>query len=154
MKIASRLALGTIGILGIAGLALGAAGAAHAGTMPIVRPGEPTVAMTITNHTNQPEHLIGSSAAGGEWVNAPAKVLYPGASQTITATAPLSGGLDVNAMYRIGDDGPIARYQVNNHRAGTNTAMTGISGRHAQRYWINSKIDTGFPQANVRFDQW
>ena len=48
MKIASRLALGTIGILGIAGLALGAAGAAHAGTMPIVRPGEPTVAMTIT----------------------------------------------------------------------------------------------------------
>ncbi|MEO9329308.1 hypothetical protein [Gordonia aurantiaca] len=154
MKIASRLALGTIGVLGVAGLAFGAAGAARAGTMPIVRPGEPTIAMTITNHTNQPEYLIGSHTSGGQWVNAPAKILYPGASQTITAAAPLSNHLDINATYRIGNNGPIAKYQVNNRHNGINTALTGVSGHHAERYWIDSKIDTGFPQANVCFHQW
>ncbi len=106
MKIASRIAAGTLGLAAATGIALGAAGAAHAGTMPITRPGEPTVAMTITNHTNKPEYLIGSNADGGQWVNAPQKVLYPGASETITAVAPFNNHLDVNAMYRIGAFGP------------------------------------------------
>ena len=90
-KIATRIAAGTIGALGVAGVAFGAAGAAHAGTMPIVRPGEPTVTMTISNHTDKPEYLVGSSAAGGEWVNRPAQVLYPGATEIVSAAAPLSG---------------------------------------------------------------
>lgn len=84
-KIATRIAAGTIGALGVAGVAFGAAGAAHAGTMPIVRPGEPTVTMTISNHTDKPEYLVGSSAAGGEWVNGPAQVLYPGATEIVSA---------------------------------------------------------------------
>ncbi len=40
---------------GITAAAAVGAGAAHAGTMPITHPGEPTVAMTITNNTDQNE---------------------------------------------------------------------------------------------------
>ena len=25
---------------------------------------------------------------------------------------------------------------------------------HAQNYWMNNHIDTGYPQVNVGFDQW
>lgn len=154
MKIASRIAAGTLGLAAAAGIALGASGAAHAGTMPITRPGEPTVAMTITNHTDKPEYLIGSNADGGQWVNAPKQVLYPGATETITAVAPFNNHLDVNAMYRIGLFGPTANYQLTNHKFNVNTDMSGIWGPRSQQYWMNSNIDTGFPQANVGFDQW
>ena len=100
MKLQTRIAAGVVGIAAAAGIGLGAAGAAHAGTMPITRPGEPTVAMTITNHTDKPEYLIGSTAGqSGQWVNAPQRVLYPGASETVTAVAPFSNYLTANAQY-------------------------------------------------------
>ncbi|WP_168702265.1 hypothetical protein [Gordonia paraffinivorans] len=153
-KIATRIAAGTIGALGVAGVAFGAACAAHAGTMPIVRPGEPTVTMTISNHTDKPEYLVGSSAAGGEWVNGPAQVLYPGATEIVSAAAPLSGHLDVGATYRIGLGGPTAEYQISNLRYGVDTSMTGVSGRGSQQYWINTSVATGYPQANVSYDLW
>ncbi|MGW9265740.1 hypothetical protein ACWGSV_16395, partial [Gordonia terrae] len=57
MKTTTRITTATLGLAAAAGIALGAAGTAHAGTLPITRPGEPTVAMTITNHTDKPEYL-------------------------------------------------------------------------------------------------
>ncbi|WP_439031045.1 hypothetical protein [Gordonia terrae] len=154
MKITTRIATATLGLAAAAGIALGAAGAAHAGTLPVTRPGEPTVAMTITNHTDKPEYLQGANADGGQWVNAPQHILYPGATETITATAPYNNHLDVNAIYRIGLFGPTANYQLTNHHYNVNTDMSGIWGPHAQQYWMNNHIDTGYPQVNVGFDQW
>ncbi|MGW6033443.1 hypothetical protein ACWFOS_07265, partial [Gordonia terrae] len=66
MKTTTRIATATLGLAAATGIALGAAGAAHAGTLPITRPGEPTVAMTITNHTDKPEYLQGANADGGQ----------------------------------------------------------------------------------------
>ncbi|WP_338856471.1 hypothetical protein WDY80_00580 [Gordonia hongkongensis] len=154
MKTTTRIATATLGLAAATGIALGAAGAAHAGTLPITRPGEPTVAMTITNHTDKPEYLQGANADGGQWVNAPQHILYPGATETITATAPFTNHLDVNAIYRIGAFGPTANYQLTNHPHNVNTAMSSIWGPHAQNYWMNNHIDTGYPQVNVGFDQW
>ena len=154
MKTTTRIATATLGLAAATGIALGAAGAAHAGTLPITRPGEPTVAMTITNHTDKPEYLQGANADGGQWVNAPQHTLYPGATETITAAAPFTNHLDVNAIYRIGLFGPTANYQLTNHPHNVTTAMSSIWGPHAQNYWMNNHIDTGYPQVNVGFDQW
>lgn len=107
-----------------------------------------------TNHTDKPEYLQGANADGGQWINAPQHILYPGATETITATAPFTNHLDVNAIYRIGAFGPTANYQLTNHPHNVNTAMSSIWGPHAQNYWMNNHIDTGYPQVNVGFDQW
>ncbi|ACY19465.1 hypothetical protein Gbro_0115 [Gordonia bronchialis DSM 43247] len=155
MKLQTRIAAGVVGIAAAAGIGLGAAGAAHAGTMPITRPGEPTVAMTITNHTDKPEYLIGSTAGqSGQWVNAPQRVLYPGASETVTAVAPFSNYLTANAQYRIGHFGPTANYEIEDMKGNVNTAMSGIWGPHAQQYWMSHSISSRYPNVNVGFDQW
>lgn len=155
MKTSHRITAGLAGLAATAGIALGAAGAANAGTLPVTRPGEPTVAMTITNHTNQTEYLVGATpGANGSWVNAPKARLAPGASETITATAPFANRLAVNAEYRIGLGGPVANYEIDNNKHNVNTSMSGISGRYAQQYWMHAQISSHYPNANVGFDQW
>ena len=54
--------LAAIAGLGIAGaLAAGGAGLANAGTLPVTHPGEPSVAMTLTNHTDKTEWLASAT---------------------------------------------------------------------------------------------
>lgn len=154
MRVSQRIAAGLVGIAAVAGIGFAGAGAAHAGTMPINRIGEPTVAMSITNHTSTPEYLLGGTAGAGQFINAPQRVLAPGASETITAAAPGSNYLTVNAAYKIGRFGPTANYEIENMHGNTNTAMSGISGRNAGQYWMDHTLSSGFPNANVGFDQW
>jgi hypothetical protein len=150
-----RIAAATAGVAAVVGIGLIGTGVANAGTLPVTRPGEPTIAMTITNHTDKPEYLIGSTAGqSGQWVNAPQRVLYPGASETITAVAPFSNYLTANAQYKIGAFGPTANYEIENMQGNVNTAMSGIWGPHSQQYWMNNTISSRYPNVNVGFDQW
>ncbi|MGV9711640.1 hypothetical protein ACWDTI_13360 [Gordonia sp. NPDC003424] len=147
---AAILAAGAATTIGIA-----ATGAAHAGTMPITRPGEPTTAMTITNHTNHTEYLLGATAGqGGHFINAPQHELRPGTTETITAVSPFGNYLTVNAAYRIGAFGPTANYEIENMAHNTNTAMSGISGPRTEHYFLSDNISSSYPTVNVGFQQW
>ncbi|AZG46943.1 hypothetical protein [Gordonia insulae] len=153
-----RITATTVGLAGIAaaaGIGLLGAGAANAGTMPVTHPGEPSVAMTITNHTDKVEHLISSGTSGnGVWVNGPKQTLGPGASETITAVAPQGSKLAVNVAYKIGVGGPTATYEVLNSQSNTNVGTSGISGPGASHYWMAHNFSSHFPATNVGFDQW
>ncbi|MGV9827238.1 MULTISPECIES: hypothetical protein [unclassified Gordonia (in: high G+C Gram-positive bacteria)] len=146
--------LAAIGAVGIAGaLAAGGAGLAHAGTLPVTHPGEPTVAMTLTNHTDKTELLASATPGSGYWVQAPARSLAPGASETVVSAAPNSSYETVFVNYRIGALGPTATYNLENVRGNVNTSMTGISG--GGHYFINQpQISTGYPNVNVGYDLW
>ncbi|MGC4935968.1 hypothetical protein ACLQ3C_20060 [Gordonia sp. DT30] len=151
-SIKNRALAGLAGV-GIAGaLAAGGAGLASAGTVPVNHPGEPTVAMTITNHTDQIEWLAGATPGTGQWVQAPHEMLAPGAPETVVTNAPNSSYETVFVNYRIGAFGPRATYNVEDMQGNVNTAMTGISGGH---YFINApQIDSGYPNVNVSYDLW
>lgn len=155
MKTSHRITAGLAGLAATAAIVVGGAGAANAGTLPVTHPGEPTVAMTITNHTSETEYLVGSTAGGtGAWINGPQRRLAPGATEIITANAPSASYLTTNVEYRVGLLGPIAIYEVENMQGNVNTAMTGVAGPRAQQFWINSTISSRYPNANVAFDQW
>lgn len=148
-------ALAALAVVGTVGIGFAEAATAHAGTMPITRPGEPTTAITITNHTNKNEYLVGTTAGqGGQFVNAPQHILRPGTTETIKAVSPFGNYLTVNAQYRIGVGGPIANYEIENMKNNTNAAMSGISGPRAGQYWLNHNISSRYPTVNVSFDQW
>ncbi|MGW5524862.1 hypothetical protein [Gordonia sp. NPDC003950] len=135
-----------------AAIAVGGAGLASAGTVPVTHPGEPTVAMTLTNHTNRTEFLASATPGSGHWVDAPRFTLAPGASETVVAVAPTAPSETVFVNYHIGAFGPTATYNVENVRGDVNTDMTGISGGH---YFINTpRIESGFPNVNVSYDLW
>ncbi|WAC57742.1 hypothetical protein [Gordonia sp. SL306] len=155
---ARRITAATAGIAGIAaavGIGLIGTGTANAGTMPVTHPGEPSIAMTITNHTNKAEHLVGSGTSGnGVWVNGPRQTLGPGASETITAVAPHGNKLAISVAYKIGVGGPTATYEVLNSQSNTNTGTSGISGPGASQYWMSHNFGSHYPATNVGFDQW
>lgn len=48
----SRMAAAVIGVVAAGGILAARAGAAHAGTVPVTNHSEPSVAMTIANHTD------------------------------------------------------------------------------------------------------
>ena len=146
--------LAAIAGLGIAGaLAAGGAGLANAGTLPVTHPGEPTVAMTLTNHTDKTEWLVSATPGTGNWVQAPARVLAPGASETVVSVAPNSSYESVFVNYRVGAFGPTATYNLENVRGDVNTDMTGTTG--GGHYFINQPdIATGYPNVNVSYDLW
>ncbi|WP_431817237.1 hypothetical protein [Gordonia jacobaea] len=138
--------------LGIAGtLAAAGVGAAHAGTLPVNHPGEPTVAMTITNHTDHTEFYAGGTPGSGQWINAPQFALAPGASEVVTASAPNASSETVFVNYQVGAFGPRAIYELENVRGDVNTNMTGTTGGH---YFVNASVASGFPNANAVYDLW
>ena len=150
VKTRTLAALAATGIA--AGLIAGGAGLASAGTVPVTHPGEPSVAMTLTNHTNQTEWLASATPGSGQWVQAPQRTLAPGACETVVSVAPNSSSETVFVNYRIGAFGPTATYNLENVRGDVNTDMTGTSGGH---YFINSpQISTGYPNVNVGYDLW
>lgn len=135
--------------------ALSFAAIAQAGTMPVTHPGEPTVAMTITNHTDKVQYLQSDGTSpNGQWVNGPQRVLAPGATETVTAVAPQGDSLDLHVAYRVGVGGPTATYEINNSKANTNVGGTGVSGFLAKNYWINHNFTSHYPNTNVGFDLW
>ena len=150
-KFTRRVVTGVAGLSLASGLALGTAAVASAGTVPVTGPGEPSVAMTITNHTDRNEFLVSSNSGDGNWVNAPKWVLGPGTSETVTAVAPSSGHLEVDARYDVGVGGPTANYRVNDLQIGANTLASGVVG---SQYWMNTSVQTGYPTVNATFDQW
>ncbi|MCB0929811.1 MAG: hypothetical protein U0R77_09055 [Mycolicibacterium insubricum] len=149
-------AVAQIAVVG-AGIAAALSGSAlaHAGTMPVTHPGEPTIAMTITNHTDKVQYLINDGTSpNGQWVDAPEKLLAPGASETVTAVAPQGNSLDMHVAYRVGLGGPTASYEVSNSKSDTNVANTGVTGFLAKNYWINHNFSSRHPNTNVVFDLW
>lgn len=150
--ITSRRIIAGAGALAIAGgLAAAGAGLACAGTVPVTHPGEPTIAMTITNHTDRTEWLESATPGSGGWVSAPHAALAPGASETVVSTAPHAPYETDFVTYRLGAVGPSATYEVQNVRGEVNTGMTGTTAGH---YFIDAHIDSGFPNVNASFDQW
>ena len=148
----NRILAGVAAVGISAGLAAGGAGLANAGTLPVTHPGEPTVAMTLANHTNKTEWLASATPGSGHWVQAPTRSLAPGASETVVSVAPNSTYETVFVNYRIGAFGPTATYNIENVRGNVNTNMTGTSGGH---YFINQPhIATGYPNVNVSYDLW
>lgn len=155
MKTSHRITAALAGLGAATAIGFGLSGTANAGTMPITRPGEPTVAMTITNHTNHTEYLVGSTPdTGGQWVNAPQRTLAPGATEIVKAVAPFANQLTVNAQYRVGLGGPIANYEIHDSAHNVNTTFTGVSGTKAGNYWINTHVSSHYPNANVGYDLW
>ncbi|MFW0793790.1 hypothetical protein AAFP30_08265 [Gordonia sp. CPCC 205515] len=151
VKIRTAAALAGLGIA--AGLAVGGSGLANAGTLPVTHPGEPTVAMTLTNHTNHTEWLASATPGTGHWVQAPSRTLAPGASETVVSAAPTTPYETDFVTYRIGAFGPTATYNVENVRGDVNTAMTGTAG--GGHYFINAPhIASGYPNVNVSYDLW
>ncbi|GAB2670786.1 hypothetical protein GCM10027169_35760 [Gordonia jinhuaensis] len=149
-----RAATAAVGIAVAAGATVAGVGLANAGTLPVTHPGEPTTAMTITNHTNRYEWLAGATNGGQQWVNAPQEVLAPGASETVVSVAPNSPYMTDFVNYHVGAFGPIATYELENVRGDVNTAMTGMSGYGSGGYWIHANIDSWYPNVNVSYDQW
>lgn len=147
----NRALVGLAGLGVGTGLVLGGAGLATAGTVPITHPGEPTVAMTITNHTNRTEFLQGATPGAGQWVQSPRAQLAPGATETIVTNAPHSSSENVMVTYRIGAFGPKGVYNIENAKGAVNLNATGTTSGN---YWINAHIDTGYPTVNVGYDLW
>lgn len=137
--------LGALAVLGTGALA--GAGAAHAGAMPV---GGSTVAMTLSNHTNLTEYLVGANTPGGQFINAPRRALAPGATEVVTAAGG-RGGETVTMTYKIGAVGPKAIYQMVNSPSGANTNATGTTGGN---YRVNANVSTGFPHVNAGYDLW
>lgn len=135
--------------------ALPFAAIAHAGTMPVTHPGEPTIAMTITNHTDKVQFLLNDGTSpNGKWADGPQRMLAPGATEIVTAVAPQGDSLDMHVAYRVGVGGPTATYEVNNSEVNTNVANTGVTGFLAKNYWINHNFTSHYPNTNVGFDLW
>ncbi|MEP9415701.1 hypothetical protein ABLE92_15340 [Gordonia sp. VNQ95] len=152
----ARLAAAGVGVACLTAGALAlTAPAAHAGTLPVTHPGEPTIAMTITNHTDKTEHLLNDGTSpNGIWVNAPRQTLAPGATETVTAVAPHGTTLDMHVAYRVGLAGPTATYEVSNNQHNANIANTGVTGPFAKNYWINHTFSSHYPNTNIGFDLW
>ena len=143
-----RAVAGVAGLAVVAGLAATGAGMANAGTLPVTHPGEPTTAMTITNHSNHYEFLTGATPGAGHWVNAPQQVLAPGASETVVAVAPNAPAMTTFVNYRVGLTGPVATYELENMAGNVNYAMSGV-GDH---YFIDANISSGFPNVNATYN--
>ncbi len=136
------------------GVGFAATGAANAGTIPVTYPGQPSVAMTITNYTNQFESLR-YEYTDGQFVNAPQQMLAPYASETVVATAPDGhSGLSTDIRYQVGMFGPSANYAMAQWPGVTNTGNTAVFGNGSQRHWISTGVSTGSPNVNVSYDLW
>lgn len=148
----TRITAGGLGVAAAAAIGFGVAGAANAGTVPVTHPGEPSIAMTITNSTNQTEYLSGNGSSSGGWVNAPKDTLAPGESETVVAVAGNQNFLETDAEYQIDATGPIATYRVVDSQIdGASTFGTGVNGNGSTNYALSSGVQSAFPNANVTF---
>ncbi len=86
--------------LALGGTALGTAAVANAGTMPT---DGPTVAMTITNNTDNPMLLDSASNPYGQWINGPRSYLAPDTTEIVTAYSSDPRGIGVDVTYNVAD---------------------------------------------------
>ena len=134
-------------IIGLALLGAGT-GLATAGTLPTTGS---TIAMTITNNTNQTMTLTGDYTDTGDFIAAPRDTLAPGASEIVTASTTSQGGLTAVVNYGLPDTNTIVTFQANNNPNGSSTDGTAINGTHARRFGYTSTMDTEYPAMNAGF---
>ncbi|MFC9790657.1 hypothetical protein [Rhodococcus sp. NPDC127528] len=139
-------------VLPLAGLAavgttVASTGIANAGTLPATGP---TVAMTITNSTNDPMILRGSANPYGQWINGPQAIIPPHSQSIVTAGGNDPGGIGVDVAYSL--PGGDAVFLANNYGYnGGDLNGTRLEGQAAGSYRLDSHMDTGFPYLNAGY---
>lgn len=149
MNVTTTRRLARIAVLPLAVLALTgtAVGVANAGTLPATGP---TVAMTISNNTNDPMILQGSDNPYGQWINGPQAIIPPHSQSIVTAANNDPGGLGVDVTYSL--PGGDAVFMANNYSYnGGDLNGTRIEGQAGNHYRIDSRMDTGFPYLNAGY---
>ncbi|MHA4848240.1 hypothetical protein L1080_001700 [Rhodococcus sp. MSC1_016] len=134
-------------VLTVAGLAVAASGVATAGTMPT---SGPTIAMTISNDTDLPMVLAGSSNPYGQWIQAPSDYLAPHSSQIVKAFSNDPNGVEVDATYSL-PGGAQAVFSADNYSNTTDVDGTRVDADFGHAYGISSWIDSGYPNMNVGY---
>lgn len=143
----ARYAALPLAALAIAGTTLAATGVANAGTLPATGP---TVAMTITNNTNDPMILQGSDNPYGQWINGPQAIIPPHSQSIVTAADNDPGGIGVDVSYSL--PGGSAVFMANNYSYnGGDLNGTRIEGQAGGHYRLDSRMDTGFPYLNAGY---
>lgn len=133
--------------LAVIGLTVGGTGVANAGTLPS---NGPTVAMTISDDTDVPMVLQGSSNPYGQWIQGPASYVAPHSSEIVTAHSDDPRGIGVDATYSI--PGADAVFSAGNYSpGGPNVDGTRVDGNVGHTYGISSWIETGYPNMNAGY---
>ncbi|CAM3721464.1 hypothetical protein [Smaragdicoccus niigatensis] len=133
--------------IAIVGTGLGFVATAHAGTLPM--DGD-TVAMTISNDTDQPMTLAAQYTNVGDFIAAPQQILAPHTSEIVTAS---NAGYDRMAAvmsYQLPDH-TVVVFEANDFSDGANTTGTVTAGPSADHYQIATSLDTGFPNLNASY---
>ncbi|MFF0817807.1 hypothetical protein ACFYVR_21980 [Rhodococcus sp. NPDC003318] len=129
------------------GTTLAVTGTATAGTLPATGP---TIAMTISNNTNDPMILQGSDNPYGHWINGPQAIIPAHSQSIVTAANNDPGGIGVDVTYSL--PGGDAVFMANNYSYnGGDVNGTRIEGQAGDRYRIDSRMDTGFPYFNAGY---
>jgi hypothetical protein len=136
-----------IAAVALVGAGVAFAGAAHAGTMPTTGP---TIAMTITNNTDNTLYLQGSDNPYGDWIAAPQAVLAPHATEIVTASSWNPGGFAIDAAYGTAGDAT-AVFMANNYPGNATTDGTRVDGANTNRLGIQTSVDTGSPTMNASY---
>ncbi|MFE3291914.1 hypothetical protein [Rhodococcus sp. NPDC059234] len=142
----ARYAVLPVAALAVAGTALATTGVAGAGTLPT---DGPTIAMTITNATDSPIVLQGSSNPYGQWISAPRGFVAPHTTEIVTAHNTDPNGVGVDVTYAM-PGGAHAVFAANNYRGASSLDGTRITGTPGA-YGINPTLDTGYPNMNAGY---
>ncbi|MGW0045487.1 hypothetical protein [Rhodococcus sp. NPDC003348] len=143
----ARYAVLPLAALVAVGTAVAVGGTATAGTLPATGP---TVAMTITNDTNDPMILQGSDNPYGRWINGPQAIIPAHSQSIVTAANSDPGGIGVDVTYSV--PGGDAVFMANNYSYnGGDLNGTRLEGQAAGRYRLDSRMDTGFPYLNAGY---
>ncbi len=130
--------------LAVGGTALGTAAIANAGTMPT---DGPTVAMTITNNTDNPMLLDSASNPYGQWINGPRSYLAPHTTEIVTAYNEDPRGLTVDVVYSTPGGGQ-AVFMANDY---PQFDTDGTRTTDPDHYFISSYIDGYYPNLSVGY---
>lgn len=133
--------------LALGGTALGTAAVANAGTMPT---DGPTVAMTITNNTDNPMLLDSASNPYGQWINGPRSYLAPHTTEIVTAYSSDPRGIGVDVTYSVAD-GVQTVMAANNYAGNPTLDGTRIIG-DPTHVILTDYMATGYPTMNASYD--
>jgi len=147
MTIKTTTARIAVPLIGLALLGVGA-GIANAGTLPT---NSSTVAMTITNNTDQTMTLTGDYTDSGDFIAGPRDTLAPGESEIVTASTSGYNGITTVVNYGLPGTNTIVTFQANNTPNDSSTNGTSIGGTNANSFGYTSNIDTDYPTMNASF---
>lgn len=133
--------------LALIGAGVGFAGIANAGTMP---GNGASIAMTISNDTDQTMTLSGTYTDTGDFISAPRQTLAPHTTEIVTAASPGFNGMNATVNYVL-PNSTYVTFTANDSMNGANTDGTSVNGYNAHYFTTSSHIDTGFPTMNVSY---